>query len=271
MSPPVPSNITCLDNARAVSRAVRSSAVKRFPADTRRSRSAASRSWPQLTIHLIDDRAQIALDAAKPSAQLVGDRKSLVGGGDRMAAVIRGSGRHELRQQHVRQMPRLLDALRDIAQPVQQRVRLRHPVEHGIHFGDIGSDGARARQRARAGPASRSGAPSPGTSVTIRLLDLVEMLKNRIDLLACDAGGRIAERGQRALDRVRAIGDLRLLDDARRALERMGQAQQPLDRGRLARPFLEVEDALRELIHQLARLEPEVLVGILGHDPEAIR
>ncbi len=95
--------------------------------------------------------------------------------------------------------------------------------------------------------------------------DFIEMLENRVYLLARDAIRRIAKWGKRVLDRMRPIGDLRLLDDAGSALERMGQAEQLLDRSRVAPALLQIKNALGELIHEIARLGPEVFVGVLHH------
>jgi hypothetical protein len=43
------------------------------------------------------------------------------------------------------------------------------------------------------------------------------------------------------------------------------EAQQVLDRSRVAGAPLDVQDALGELIHQIARFGPEVFVGVLRH------
>ena len=42
-------------------------------------------------------------------------------------------------------------------------------------------------------------------------------------------------------------------------------AQQVLDRSRVAGAPLDVQDALGELVHQIARFGPEVFVGVLRH------
>lgn len=64
---------------------------------------------------------------------------------------------------------------------------------------------------------------------------------------------------------MRSVGDLRLLDHPGSALERVRQPQQPRDH-RIASPALfELEDALRELVQKIARLEPKIFIGISRH------
>ena len=61
------------------------------------------------------------------------------------------------------------------------------------------------------------------------------------------------------------FGDLRLLDNAGGALERMGQPEQPLGQGWATAALFEIESACRKLIEQIARLEPEIFVRVLRH------
>jgi hypothetical protein len=76
------------------------------------------------------------------------------------------------------------------------------------------------------------------------------MGENSVDLFARKTLGAVAERRQRILDRMRAIGDLRLPDHAGGAFEGVGEAQQLLHRGRAAPALLKIEDAFRELIQE---------------------
>ena len=64
---------------------------------------------------------------------------------------------------------------------------------------------------------------------------------------------------------MRPVGDLLLLDDARSPLERMGQAQQPLEQRRVGSALLEFQNPLGELIDQFAPFEAEISVRILRH------
>ena len=266
MSPPVASKITCFDSARAVSRAVRSSAVKRLPAETSRSRSAASRNWR--SSRSICSMAEPRSRSTPPmlSAQLLRDREQV----DRIAAVDRPRSAApcgaSCASSRSARWPACSTPSAARRKPFKQRMRLRHAVEHRIHLGDVGADAFAARPRWRR-PCRRAGVcAAVGRHQRDELAaDLVEMRQNRVDLLARDAVRAIAERRQRVLDRVRPIGDLRLLDDAGGALERVGEAQQALHRAGAAAALLELEHALRELIEQLARLEPKVSVRVLRH------
>src|ERR1035441_7555147 len=70
---------------------------------------------------------------------------------------------------------------------------------------------------------------------------------------------------QNAFDRVRQLGDPRLLDHAGGAFERVRQAQQAshgLGRGG---GLLELQNSLRQPIEELPRLDTEILVQVLRH------
>ena len=88
--------------------------------------------------------------------------------------------------------------------------------------------------------------------------DIVEVLQDGFELLARDRLLRIPERQERVFDRVCSVRDIRLLDDARRPLERVGNAQQPLDGRCGPSPFFQIEHALCELVDKVARFRPEV-------------
>lgn len=66
------------------------------------------------------------------------------------------------------------------------------------------------------------------------------------------------------------FGDFPLLDDPRRALERVSEPQQPPDLlGRLNASF-KLKDLLAELIQQFARFEPKISVGSAAMRPGPI-
>jgi len=91
------------------------------------------------------------------------------------------------------------------------------------------------------------------------------MRQDRIEVFARDTAAAVAQRRQRILDRMRALGDRRLAHHAGGALQRMGEAQQPLHYAGVTAGLLQFENALRKLIEQVARLGAEITVRILCH------
>ena len=75
----------------------------------------------------------------------------------------------------------------------------------------------------------------------------------------------VAKRRQASSIACAPLGDRGLPHDTGRALEGMREPQQPLDRAAVAAAFLDIEDALRELIEQIARLGAEIAVRVLHH------
>ncbi len=158
----------------------------------------------------------------------------------------------------------LLDLLRRCPQAAHQRMGLSDAVEDRIGLRDIGSDGAdrfldrdlysRGRCRVR----RRREQHQP-------VVDGVEVLEHHLDLFASQAFRAVAQRRQRVFDRVRVVCDFSLFDDARRAFERVGEAEQMPDDRNAAFTFLQIENAARKLIQDLARFRAEISVRILGH------
>ena len=73
-------------------------------------------------------------------------------------------------------------------------------------------------------------------------------------------------RRQRVLHRMRNLGDTGQADDARRALERMGLAQQARQRFRAGAAFFEAQHIAAEIGNDLARFDLKILVEIfVGH------
>ena len=89
----------------------------------------------QLTVHLVDGRSQAAFDRADLALQFVSDRVQPF----RCAAMMPLD--RQLGLQHFRQPLCLLQPAPGIAQPCQQPMGLRHPVENHVHLDDIGPDG----------------------------------------------------------------------------------------------------------------------------------
>lgn len=157
---------------------------------------------------------------------------------------------------------------------------LGYAVEHGIRVGHVGTDDplgiccaafCNLRHSTRREPFRRGFAWIAGLRAIAGYkgddpaADFVEVRQDRIDVLARDAVGVVAKRRQRIFDRVRPLCDRRLSHDAGGALERVGEAKQALHRPRAAAVLLDVEDALRELVEQVARLGAEIAVRILRH------
>ena len=234
-SPPVPSKATCLPSARAASRAVRSSAVNtlsdrhqpqaarrprapgaaRGPSARRPSRGCARRRRPSGAARRRSRDRWLACAAERRAQSVATAARTAPPADPRDAATCSTPWRRR-------------------RSAVQQRVRLRRRRRAARR--------PRRRRLARCASARRCRLVAPRPARTVASAGSParrwppissRCCKHRIDLArGRDAVGRIAQRRQRVLDRVRPIGDLGLLDDARRALERVRQAQQPLDRAR---------------------------------------
>ena len=174
-------------------------------------------------------------------------------------------------------MAELFDGLAAAPQLIDPRMGLQNAVEHGVHVRDIGADDTR-RIRHDDGGFHRGflnrivGFVRPAAIAAVGrhqcddlAADLVEMRQDQVDVLARDAARAIAIRRQRVLYRMCPLGDRRLPHYARSAFERMREAQQARHRSGAAAVLLQLEDALRELIEQVARLGTEVAVRILRH------
>jgi len=206
-----------------------------------------------------------AFHATEPASQLRACREQMLALAGLPSEVSESRAlRRKLRHQKLGEVLRLLESLTGAAQGAEERMRLRHPVEHGIGLGHVGANGPQhfiGRNVAFASMVRGFGLRE-GPDV---LVDLVEMGENGVDLFARETLGAVAVRRQRILDRMRAIGNLRLPDHAGGALEGMSEAQQPLHRSRAAPALLKIEDAFRELIQKIARFDPKVFVGVLSH------
>ena len=135
----------------------------------------------------------------------------------------------------------------------------------------------------RIGSSTRSGAATPpaGRGATGAACDgrssaetagrhLVHEPQELVDPVARHGRGTlVAVRGERVLRRVRPVADGLLLDHARRALQRVGEPQQARDHRPVRGGPLELEEPAREPVEQLARLDAEVLVAVLGHRAQA--
>ncbi len=181
------------------------------------------------------------------------------------------------------------------ADPAAQRRELHacfaDSVEQNIHLVDIGSHGLCGARRMD-GAACASESEDPFFSAGTAGLDFDPGRRNRsgvaqIAWIADRAppsavrshpalqhrahpfpGHRaplLAKRRQGIFDGMRLIGDLALLDDPRRAFERVGQRQHQCHQFGRGGALVQFERALAELIQEIARFDTKIPVGIARH------
>src|SRR5262249_27982608 len=93
--------------------------------------------------------------------------------------------------------------------------------------------------------------------------DGVDVRQELADALGRHRGAPVAVGREQVLDGVGQLGDARLAHDARRALERVGQAQQVARDLGAAAALLPVQPAAAQLVDELAGLDAEEPVWIL--------
>ena len=135
----------------------------------------------QLAIHLIDGRAEIALEPEDPPAQFGRRRRDLLHAEASLAGMLGADAGRDLGQQNVDETLGLLERPGGAAKPVQQRVRFQHPVEHRVNFRDIGANQPNAVSGGGLGLRGR--VRGVGRNQRLKPLpDVAEMMQDRLDL-----------------------------------------------------------------------------------------
>ncbi len=189
---------------------------------------------PQLAVDLVDRHVELALDTADAAAQIVGERIGMPRRGG-LPQWLGPPARRQLFGHKVGEVLHLLNRTQRRAQAAEQCLRLRDIVEQGIQLGDVGAD--RTHRFLGGGAARRRGLGTSPSCCRLRIRrqiqpahqppDRFEMMQNGVDVVPrWRTFAHLAIGCQSLLDRVRAVGDLRLLDDPGGALQRVGEAQQ---------------------------------------------
>ena len=171
----------------------------------------------QFAVHLVDRGPQAALDAVEGVPQGLGGGVGAVDAGP-------GAARGQLLQQKVGQMLAAFHRLGRRPQAVEQGVGLRHPLQEGVHLGDVGADRAQALVHDLDRRGRRLGVFGHRRQGAQLAADVLQPRQHRVDPLARHRVLGLAIGRQLVLDRVAVVGDLALFDHPRRALEGVGQA-----------------------------------------------
>ncbi len=221
----------------------------------------------QLALDTLRRRAQVLLDPMDGELQFPGQRARGLQRG--VAGAPAPAPRRQLHLQPLGERARGGGVAATAPQLRDLGVRLRDAGQQGIHLGDIGAQAERRFVGPRPGRGGRLGIRR-GRQAGDAGCDLGESREHGLDAGTRYRGVRVAPRSECVLDTVCCIGDLGLPDHPGRPFERMRQAQHARHHGVRARPSLELEHALAELLQQLARLDAEILEGVLGHALRAL-
>ena len=277
-SPPLASNVDALaERLRGVARRplergeqrARPAPAAAAPA-ARAPGAARARCWSTA-------RSEAALDAPRCAAQLLGQRCALATAcAPAASSADRALARRvrELARQAARPDGRARSSARRRCRRIARarRASLRHSVEQRVDLGDLGADRAQsllAPDGRRLCPLRRSGGACSDAEPAIASTMLEHARRSCSPVPTRPPVSRNGASASSIACARSAISAL--LDDARRALERVREAQQARHQLRAGVALLELEHALAELVEQLARLDPEVLVGILRHRLQAAR
>ena len=259
---------TCLPSVCAASRAARSSAVNSAAAGTQPQAARRPRAPAELAIDLLDraraePRSREATVARSSSASDSARSRRRA----RARSPCAAARRVELREQRSASCASATRSRKPRRSAASCAWASATPVEQRVQLRDVGAHRAQRRRSAAraAGRLPRAAGAGSASSAATSADDCVEQPQERRRCAPAPRPRALAQRRQRVLEACARSAISRLLDHPRRALERVREAQQPATRSGAAGALLELEHALAELLEQLARLDAEVAVGILGH------